>query len=396
MLAMAVITPERSLAVRCPQVAALWHPDRNERWTPGTVSVAGDLEVWWACPAGHEWIERVRDRVAPRRWKQNDIAACGVCVGYHTLQSCPCGQDNRVARAPTPATAHKCRSCTYECWKARVDARWREQRLREAARTDYVPDRAEADALLDDILPAGLPPVLVVEWRRAYRPHVLFGMVNERGYGNLGIVGAIDSALVRIKELSSHSLPVPERLSAAHAAGQPADILGRRYWTRGVLHVLQLPAARPPRDQSSPVSLERAVRAGLRQVIARDKPAGEYATAALTRILTDLVMQWGASDDTGPWSSFFELVPPFIPSTGSVCGNLDVVLTRPGSRDMVVEIDSTNKDRSMEKLRFAHRAGATAVWIRWRQGLVRKVPGVHVIDLVSDTRKTRRRTSVSS
>jgi hypothetical protein len=42
-------------------------------------------------------------------------------------------------------------------------------------------------------------------------------------------------------------------------------------------------------------------------------------------------MQWGASDETGAWSSFFELVRPFIPSTGSVCGNLDVVLTRPGS-----------------------------------------------------------------
>jgi hypothetical protein len=73
-----------------------------------------------------------------------------------------------------------------------------------------------------------------------------------------------------------------------------------------------------------------------------------------------------------------------------------VVLTRPGSRDMVVEIDSTNKDRSMEKLRFAHLAGATAVWIRWRQGAVRKVPGVHVIDLVADTRKTRRRTPAST
>jgi hypothetical protein len=68
-------------------------------------------------------------------------------------------------------------------------------------------------------------------------------------------------------------------------------------------------------------------------------------------------MQWGASDENGAWSSFCELVPPFIPSTGTVCGNLDVVLTRPGSRDVVVEIDSTNKDRSMEKLRFAHRAG---------------------------------------
>jgi hypothetical protein len=291
---MAVITPERSLAVRCPQVAALWHPDRNERWTPGTVSVASDVQVWWVCPAGHEWIERVRHRAASRRWKQNDIAACGVCVGYHALQCCPCGQDNRLTRASKAAMAYKCLSCTRGCWRAQCDARWREQRLREAARTDYVPDWAEADALLDDIVPAGLPPVLVVEWRRVYRNHVLLGMVNERGYGKLGTLGAIDSALLRIKELSGDSLPAAETLYVAHAAGQPVDIFGRRYWARGVLHVLRLPAVRLPRDRTSPASLERAVRAGLRQVATRGKPAGDYATAALTRILTDLVMRWGS------------------------------------------------------------------------------------------------------
>jgi hypothetical protein len=55
-------------------------------------------------------------------------------------------------------------------------------------------------------------------------------MVNERGYGKLGTFGAIDSALLRIKELSGDSLPVAETLYVAHAAGQPVDILGRRYW----------------------------------------------------------------------------------------------------------------------------------------------------------------------
>ncbi|MFC7614275.1 hypothetical protein ACFQV2_12805 [Actinokineospora soli] len=67
-------------------------------------------------------------------------------------------------------------------------------------------------------------------------------------------------------------------------------------------------------------------------------------------------------------------------------GRVDVVLTRLGSPDLVVEIDSAHKPRSMEKLQFAYAAGATAVWVRWREGTVRKIPGVHVIDLVNQTR----------
>ncbi len=88
--------------------------------------------------------------------------------------------------------------------------------------------------------------------------------------------------------------------------------------------------------------------------------------------------------------SFAELTPPFIPAGGSLCGSIDVVLTREGSPDLVVEIDSEHQPRSMEKLQFAHAAGATAVWIRWNYGAVRKVPGVHVIDLLDQTKRIKR------
>ncbi|GAA1995522.1 hypothetical protein GCM10009754_88260 [Amycolatopsis minnesotensis] len=47
----------------------MWHPGKNTSWTPQTISVASDVEVWWLCPAGHEWIETVCDRTASRKWK---------------------------------------------------------------------------------------------------------------------------------------------------------------------------------------------------------------------------------------------------------------------------------------------------------------------------------------
>lgn len=391
--AMAVCRPERSLAVRCPQVAVLWHPDRNEDLAPDIVSVASDLEVWWLCPAGHEWIEPVRDRAAPRKWKHGDIAACGACVGFHALQHCACGRDSRLIRTGCLSIPHECMRC--------ATARLREQRLqrerweaREAARTDYVPDLAEANMLLDGIVPAGLPPVLVIEWRRAFRTVLLSGMEQEHGYGSLSTPGAIKDALRRIQD-QGNALPAPEALNAAYTAGEPISCLGRQFWTHGVLHVLQIPTPGLPSDHTSATSLERAVRAGLCQIRVEPHLTGGHTTAALTRVITDLVEQWGTGDDTGTWNSYFEVVPPFIPSTGSLCGHLDVVLTRPGSRDLVVEIDSTNKDRSMEKLLFAHRAGATAIWIRWRSGTVRHVPGVYVIDLVAETRRPRSKISTA-
>lgn len=381
-----VVRPERSLAVRCPEVAALWHPTWNTGWTPHTISVASDVLVWWGCPDGHAWMERVRDRAALRKWKRGDVAACGVCVGVHALEVCACGR-GRLIRATVSPSAYECLVCS-RARRQELRERWEEQRRREAARTDYVADFDEGEALLGSIAPAHLPSALLAEWRRAVRGYLHGGMVNERGYGELSTSGAIEAALRRIQDMGDLA-PAVEELRAAHAAGEPIRFMGRTFWTQGVVHVLEFGAPRWPRDVVAAASLERWVRAGLRRVINHQRPAASYSTAALTRVITDLVEHWGHNDPTGAWRSFFELVPPFIPSSGSLCGQMDVVLTRAGSPDLVVEIDSAHRVRSMEKLCFAQAAGATAVWIRWHRGATRTVPGVHVIDLVAQTKVTR-------
>jgi hypothetical protein len=379
------VKPERALAARCPDVAATWHPTKYETWTPHTISVASDVEVWWRCLAGHEWAEAVRDRAAPRKWKRGSIAACGLCLGHHALQICACG-NQRLVKATVPSSDYECSSCV----RARHTAQREHERLREAARTSYGATRENSDVLLNALVPARLPAALAVEWRRAVGRGLRDAMVDELGYGELGVVGAIDAALRGIQDEGDLLAGVDE-LRAAYAAGEPIRFMDRTFWTQGVMHVLGLDCGdRPRRDREAVASLEQWVRAGVGGVVNRRRPPGTYSTADLTRVITDLVGQWGRHDETGPWRGFFELVPPFIPTTGFRCGHVDVVLTRAGSPDLVVEIDSAHHGRSMQKLQFAHAAGATAVWIRWNIGAVRKVPGVHVIDLLGLTRRIAR------
>ncbi|WP_442860989.1 zinc-ribbon domain-containing protein [Amycolatopsis sp. CA-230715] len=107
----------------------MWHPGKNTSWTPQTISVDSDVEVWWLCPAGHEWIEAVRDRTAPRKWKGGRVDACGDCLGYHVLKICGCGEA-RLAKASAGAP-------------------------REGARTDYVADVEASQRLRDPSFPPG-------------------------------------------------------------------------------------------------------------------------------------------------------------------------------------------------------------------------------------------------
>ena len=357
----------------------MWHPTRNGDWTPHTLSVASSVEVRWICPAGHEWTESVRDRAASRKWKRGRIDACGLCLGYHVLEFCACG-NQRMVKATSPSTGwYECLPCVW----AKERLRQQQRRLRAQARTGYDPSIAECNAMLDPIVPARLPAALAVQWRLEVRTRVHSAMVNERGYGEYGTVGAIDEALSRIQD-EGDLLPTEEQLLAAHTRGEPIEFMRRTFWTHGVLHVLGIDVPGRSRDRGNVASLRRWGRTG----VERRVRAGHYQTAEMTQLITGLVQQWG-EQETRPWRSFLELTPPFIPTDGEMCGAIDVVLTRPRSLDLVVEIDSGHNRRSLEKLQFADTAGATAVWIRWYAGTVHGAAGVHSIDLVNQTKRIK-------
>jgi hypothetical protein len=65
-------TPERNLAVCFPEVAAQWHPRWNYDLRPEQFTPQSNVEVWWCCPRGHEWLGAIRDSTRPE-------IACPTC-----------------------------------------------------------------------------------------------------------------------------------------------------------------------------------------------------------------------------------------------------------------------------------------------------------------------------
>lgn len=65
-----VATPENSLQALRPDVAADWHPTKNEPLTPGDVKPGSNRMVWWLCsasPTHGEWQETVCSRTAKKQ-----------------------------------------------------------------------------------------------------------------------------------------------------------------------------------------------------------------------------------------------------------------------------------------------------------------------------------------
>lgn len=52
-----------SLAVLNPELAAEWHPSKNEHLTPYAVAPSSNRKVWWMCERGHEWQATINNRV---------------------------------------------------------------------------------------------------------------------------------------------------------------------------------------------------------------------------------------------------------------------------------------------------------------------------------------------
>ncbi|WP_423798172.1 zinc-ribbon domain-containing protein [Neobacillus sp. SAB-20_R2A] len=72
---------ERSLKFRNPELAAEWHPKKNEGLDPGDVLVSSHQKVWWIGKCGHEWKAKIRDRQVG--------GGCHVCSGkIKTLENC--------------------------------------------------------------------------------------------------------------------------------------------------------------------------------------------------------------------------------------------------------------------------------------------------------------------
>ncbi len=88
-------------------------------------------------------------------------------------------------------------------------------------------------------------------------------------------------------------------------------------------------------------------------------------TGATTTHITRAILAWAVERG---WLARTEarVVAPSEMGGASAIGFVDVVIRRGGSlADVVIEIDSTDKQWSLAKLRHAAAAGMHAIWIRW-------------------------------
>lgn len=62
------VAKSNSLLTKFPEIAAEWHPNKNEDLTPDKVAPGSDKKVWWKCAKGHdhEWSAIINDRTAKK------------------------------------------------------------------------------------------------------------------------------------------------------------------------------------------------------------------------------------------------------------------------------------------------------------------------------------------
>lgn len=73
-----IIPGENDLASRFPAIAVQWHPEKNDKLIPESVSPYSNRRVWWQCNLGHEWQAVVAARTMHG-------SGCPYCAGKKVL-----------------------------------------------------------------------------------------------------------------------------------------------------------------------------------------------------------------------------------------------------------------------------------------------------------------------
>ncbi len=73
------IKGKNDLQTLCPEIAAQWHPEKNNGMRPSDVPAQCSKKIWWKCREGHEWQVSVQARVV-----QN--SRCPFCTGRRIIK----------------------------------------------------------------------------------------------------------------------------------------------------------------------------------------------------------------------------------------------------------------------------------------------------------------------
>ncbi|GAA1782038.1 hypothetical protein GCM10009682_00370 [Luedemannella flava] len=93
----------------------------------------------------------------------------------------------------------------------------------------------------------------------------------------------------------------------------------------------------------------------------------------VTGLLVDAVVEWGR---TRHWR-VYRRAPSVVPLPAPYSDRFSVVdvgIARAGAAPIVVEVDSSDRQRTLDKLVAEARAGRVALWVRWGRGPFRPPP----------------------
>lgn len=209
----AKLTDDNRLSIRYPDIAAEWHPTKNEPLTPHDVSYASGKKVWWRCEDEHDWDAVVASRTS-------NGTGCRFCSGrcptdatrlsvlypdlvdeWHWTKNEPLTPD-KVSYASHKKVWWRCKEQGHE-WKVEVFRRTIEKRTIEGREIEgigcpqcarglsvYYPDVA---AEWHPTKNGGLTPDDVtygsnkkVWWRCKKRGHVWEAVISSRTVGKAG------------------------------------------------------------------------------------------------------------------------------------------------------------------------------------------------------------------
>jgi hypothetical protein len=94
----------------------------------------------------------------------------------------------------------------------------------------------------------------------------------------------------------------------------------------------------------------------------------------VTEVLIGTVVGWAVAQNWRAYRRARSVVPLPAPLQ-SRFSTLDVACARPSGPPVVVEVDRTDRRRTLDKLRAEAAAGRIALWLRWGTGAIAPVDG---------------------
>ena len=116
----------------------------------------------------------------------------------------------------------------------------------------------------------------------------------------------------------------------------------------------------------------------------------DLTTDEVTTLLVDTVAEWGTRQGWRVYRRAPSVVtlPPPMDRQHSV---VDVAFARTDGPPLVVEIDHTDRGRTVDKLLAEAKAGRIAIWVRWGTGPFRPPPVPVQLATLEVTRRSGRR-----